>query len=197
MAKIFDTRALSKFRDNKKIDNIIEKANRNIDISDTSKTTIFLSHKHSDIEDLIDVICLFETEFNVKVYIDSRDKSMPDKTSGETAKKIKKRIRKCDKFVLLATEGAIESKWCNWELGFGDAYKYSENIALFPIKPKNKSVDNYLGKEYLSIYPYITYRDGTETYSDREYILKGFYVKFDTVLTPLAKWLKNNGEKYE
>jgi len=94
MAKIFDTRALSKFRDNKRIDNIIDKANRNIEISDSSKTTIFLSYKHSDIEDLIDVICFLETEFNVKVYIDSRDKSMPDKTSGEAAKKNKKENKK-------------------------------------------------------------------------------------------------------
>lgn len=46
---------------------------------------------------------------------------MPQVTSGETAIRIKDRIDKCDKFILLATDKAVESKWCNWELGYGDA----------------------------------------------------------------------------
>lgn len=38
----------------------------------------------------------------------------------------------------MATNGAVESKWCNWELGYGDAQKFdTDNIALFPIKPEN------------------------------------------------------------
>ena len=56
-------------------------------------------------------------------YIDSRDLSMPKIISGETAEKIKDRIKKCKRFILLATDGAVESKWCNWELGFADAIK--------------------------------------------------------------------------
>ena len=98
------------------------------------KTKVFLSHKHDDLEDLKGVIGLLEEEFNVDVYIDSKDETMPKTTSGETASKIKTRIKKCDKFILLATNGAIESKWCNWELGFGDANKFeNNNLALFPM----------------------------------------------------------------
>lgn len=41
---------------------------------------------------------------------------MPAKTSGETTTRIKKMIRNTDRFVLLATDNAIASKWCNWEL---------------------------------------------------------------------------------
>ena len=77
-----------------------------------------------------------EDEYKVKVYIDSKDSSMPITTSAETAINLKDRIRKCDRFILLATNGAIESKWCNWELGFGDANKYPDKIAIFPLKPK-------------------------------------------------------------
>lgn len=53
---------------------------------------------------------------------------MPQVTSGETAIRIKDRIDKCDKFILLATDKAVESKWCNWELGYGDAKKYPGEI---------------------------------------------------------------------
>ena len=80
-----------------------------------------------------------ERYFNVKVYIDSKDPSMPKVTSAKTAENIKARIKQCDKFILLATNGAVESKWCNWELGYGDAHKFRSHIALFPLKPKATS----------------------------------------------------------
>jgi hypothetical protein len=121
---------------------------------------------------------------------------MPLKTSGETAKRIKDRIVKCDKFILLATNGAIESKWCNWELGFGDAQKFNkDNIALFPIKPKGEYDSAYKGNEYMSIYPYIVYRDGSEKYSSGNTISRGHYVRTENedgsaTITPLSDWLK-------
>lgn len=57
---------------------------------------------------------------NSSIYVDWLDPSMPARTCGRTAENIKENIKKYDKFILVATEGAIASKWCNWELGFGD-----------------------------------------------------------------------------
>ena len=88
------------------------------------KTTVFISHKHDDLDDLKGLLGFLEQEYDVKVYIDSRDPSMPKITSAQTALNIRERIKRCDKFILLATNGAIESKWCNWELGYGDAQKF-------------------------------------------------------------------------
>ena len=87
------------------------------------KTTVFFSHKHEALADLKGVLGFLERNYNVKIYIDSRDPSMPEITSAKTAETIKERITKCNKFILLATNKAIESRWCNWELGFGDAKK--------------------------------------------------------------------------
>ena len=110
-----------------------------------SRKTVFISHKHDDLEELRDIIGFLETQYNVKTYIDSKDPTMPVKTNGETAKRIKERIVQCDKFILLATNGAIESKWCNWELGYGDGQKYDKKcIALFPI---NDTIGDYKGNE--------------------------------------------------
>ena len=161
----------------------------------TPKTTVFISHKHDDLDDLRDVLGFLETVYDVKVYIDSQDPSMPKKTSGETAKRIKERIEKCNKFILLATNGAIESKWCNWELGYGDAKKYKRNMALFPIKDKGESDYLYNGNEYMSIYPYITYFNGTEKYTSGKPIEKGYYVREEqengpATITPLSEWLQ-------
>ena len=114
----------------------------------STKTTVFISHKHDDLDETKGLIGLLERKYNIKAYIDSLDKSMPKKTSGETASKIKQRINRCNKFILLATNGAVESKWCNWELGYGDAQKFdTDNIALFPIKPDKTNDYDYKGNE--------------------------------------------------
>ncbi len=162
-----------------------------------TKTKVFISHKHDDLEDLKGVIGLLTEMFNVDVYIDSQDKTMPKITSGITAKRIKERIKKCDKFILLATNGAIESKWCNWELGFGDANKLDQNnLALFPMCDNAYSESSYKGNEYLGIYPHIVYRDGTTTYSDGRRIPKGYYVRSKNNedgfnIQPLVEWLES------
>lgn len=86
-----------------------------------------------------------------------------------------KREKKYDKFILVATEGAIASKWCNWELGFGDAQKYAYGkIALFPIRDDEK---DWSGSEYLELYPVIGYIDSCQ-YSDEfnQSLFTGYYV---------------------
>lgn len=158
------------------------------------KTTIFISHKHDDLEELKGIIGFLEKKYKVKVYIDSQDMSMPKMTSGETARRIKERIKTCEKFILLATDGAIESKWCNWELGFGDAQKYdSKSIALFPLKDKGTYDSVYKGNEYMEIYPHIVYRGGNDKNSSGEKIPDGYYVRYKEkgkyYLKPLEKWL--------
>lgn len=138
--------------------------------------TVFISHKHDELTELKGIIGFLQKTYGVKVYIDSRDSTMPSKTSGKTAETLKVRIKQCRKFILLATNEAINSKWCNWELGYGDAHKFSTNIALFPLKPKGKYDYEYSGNEYLSIYPYIAYYDGTEKYTSGNLINRGYYV---------------------
>lgn len=160
----------------------------------STKTTVFISHKHDDLDETKGLIGLLERKYNIKAYIDSLDKSMPKKTSGETASKIKQRINRCNKFILLATNGAVESKWCNWELGYGDAQKFdTDNIALFPIKPDKTNDYDYKGNEYMRIYPHIAYYYGSERYSNGTVIKEGFYVCTDTengrTIVPLEKWL--------
>ena len=159
-------------------------------------TTVFISHKHDDLDDLKGLLGFLENRYGVKVYIDSRDSSMPKTTSAQTALNIRERIKGCDKFILLATNGAIESKWCNWELGYGDAQKFKKHIALFQMKPENASDSAYKGSEYMSIYPYITYYNGTETYTDGSPIPRGYYVRRQesdgkNYITPLSDWFQD------
>lgn len=164
----------------------------------SAETTVFISHRHDDLEDLQGVLGFLEDEYQVKVYIDSRDPSMPITTSAETAVNLKERIQKCDRFILLATNGAIESKWCNWELGFGDANKYQDHIAIFPLKPKGAYDYQYKGSEYMRIYPYIRFFDGSEGLRKGMKIIRGCYVvtpqKRGDIYCSLRQWLSKDND---
>lgn len=139
--------------------------------------TVFLSHKHDEVEVLENAISLLK-KCGVDVYVDWMDEGMPKQTSGLTAIKLKEKINTCRKFVFLGTEGAIASKWCNWELGLGDSKKYPGNIAVMPIA----DVDGfYSGNEYLQIYPVIKSKYMT--------IPDSYYVEWAGSQMSLKEWL--------
>lgn len=118
-----------------------------------ASTSIFLSHSHDDLDkDYVKRTVAFLRGLGLTIYIDSDDNSMPPFTNASTALKIKNEIRNNKKFVLLATNNAISSQWCNWELGYGDSYKYIENLAIFPL---SDNTGIWKGNEYLQIYPRI------------------------------------------
>lgn len=157
------------------------------------KITIFLSHKHDEREALDGAIS-FLKNFGVEVYVDWLDDGMPKHTSGKTAKRIKEKIKDNRKFVFLATEGAINSKWCNWELGFGDSHKFIDNIAVFPIRNEN---DTFSGTEYLNIYPRIeNIEENTVSRKIGGYFSAGYYVITPTnedgvsYYTKIEDWLR-------
>ncbi len=164
-----------------------------------SKVTVFLSHKHKDLEEVEEAAGVIELleDLGAKVYIDSMDNKMPKQTTGETAARIKEIIKYCDKFILLATERAIESYWCNWELGIGDVHKFQKHIAILPIKEKGEYDHQYEGNEYLQIYPHIDYENGTNYYMNNGGLIpKGYYIAKPRnkegirYITPLKTWLQ-------
>lgn len=192
MKTIFEQGALQRYsqvRLNESMSPVLEHSQYGV-----RKTTVFISHKHDDLDDLKGLLGFLEQEYGVKVYIDSRDPSMPKITSAQTALNIRERIKGCDKFILLATNGAIESKWCNWELGYGDAQKFKKHIALYPIKPQGSQNNAYKGSEYMNIYPHIVFSDGTDTYKGGKPVTRGYYVWREepdgSYITPLADWFK-------
>ena len=105
---------------------------------------------------------------------------MPESPNGTTATKIKSQIiNGNDKFVLLATNNAVSSKWCNWEVGIADPFKlHSKKIALLPLADNSGA---WYGNEYLQIYPSIE-RSSIDT--------NLYYVKYpDGTLESLSTWL--------
>lgn len=145
----------------------------------TSITSIFLSHSHTD-KDVIEQAKIFFENLGISIYVDWADETMPESTNGVTARKIKNQIISGnDKFVLLATNNAVSSKWCNWEVGIADPFKLSKKkIALLPLADNSGT---WNGNEYLQIYPRIE-RSSTN--------LNEYYVWYpDGTLEAISTWL--------
>lgn len=162
--------------------------------SQEEPVSIFLSHRHADLDDTKGIIGYLTKNYNVLVYIDSQDPTLPSSTCVETAKRIKRRISSCKKFIFLATNGAIESKWCNWELGYGDAYKFDKDIAILAMKDSSIYGGDFNGKEYMEMYPSVVFSDENTPKESGGCFSKGLYVKTtngtDVFLTAFDKWLE-------
>lgn len=144
------------------------------------KPTVFLSHKHDDLDftEVQHIIRFLESEYTVKVYIDCRDPNMPSITNKKTAQRIKDKIIASDKFIFLATNNAIQSMWCNWEVGFGDSAKFDENnLAILPMLDEKDVLKGYRGNEYLRLYPTIIFQDIPIRYPNGHILHRGYYIK--------------------
>jgi len=108
--------------------------------------SIFLSHSHKD----KDLVRGFASILQyADIYIDWKDDTLPDEPNKETAERIKERIKESDLFILLATDNALSSTWCSWEIGIADGIKGYEYILIVPVTDDS---GNFRGNEYLQIY---------------------------------------------
>ncbi len=141
----------------------------------SAKATIFLSHSSKDRE-LIEPAIAFLRSHGVTVYVDWMDEGMPDVVSGETARRIKGKIREQRKFMVIVTENSKDSRWVPWELGFADPVKGMDHIAILPVSENGSFVQN----EYMKIYPKIQMVSG----------IWWVWTDDPTSLTQLPEWLK-------
>ena len=119
-------------------------------------TSVFISHKHSDLKDLEGLIEFLRKHYHAIPYLDCLDDEMPLETCAATADRIKQVIEFCPKFILFATEDALSSRWCNWEVGIADKWKLPTcDMAIFPLLDRGVKQKDYKGNEYLQLYPFI------------------------------------------
>lgn len=154
--------------------------------------TVFLSHSHED-KDTVEAAIRLLSSQGVTVYVDWLDPGMPSITSTETAARLKKRIREQERFVLLASVKALESRWVPWELGIADGVREMSEIAVLPFKD---SYTDWTRSEYLGLYPWIepSSPQAATTYGAAA-PLNAFVVRFPDGRTSksLGDWLKTGG----
>jgi hypothetical protein len=130
-------------------------ASKGLNKQASSYKTVFLSHSHDD-RPLVEPIRRLLAGQGVILYVDWKDPEMPPVTNPDTARKIKRRIIDADKFVMLASNRSLRSRWVPWELGIGDTAKNLTNVAVFPVTP---DYGTWEGSEYVGIYSRIEKAD--------------------------------------
>ena len=119
-----------------------------------AQAAVFLSHSHQD-KELVEPAIASLMKQGVVVYVDWKDPAMPAITSPTTAAAIKVRIKECRKFVLLASDNGLVSKWVPWELGIADSQNGMEHVVILPVTDYPQS---WPGSEYVGIYDRIEKR---------------------------------------
>lgn len=108
---------------------------------------VFLSHSNLD-SDLAKGFVNKARSLGIKVYFDLYDSTLTLPPSGDTAEKLRTRIKYSAHFILLATKNSVTvSRWCPWELGCADGFHVPISIA--------QTIDaagNEWGAEYLQLY---------------------------------------------
>lgn len=109
--------------------------------------TVFLCHSHKD-QELVKGFVRMLHDSGWSVYVDWADSSMPSTPNPETARKIRDKIVQLDYFIFLATENAMASRWCPWELGYADGKKSNDRILVVPTVEHGREH----GNEYVGLY---------------------------------------------
>jgi hypothetical protein len=130
------------------------------DFSSSKTYDVFLSHSIKDAELILGIKGLLE-DLGYDVYVDWIDDPQLDRTrvSKSTAQKLRDRMDASKSLFFVTTDNTDSSKWMPWECGYFDGIK--EKVAIVPIK-QYSSNNEYVGQEYLGLYPYLVKQKSTE-----------------------------------
>ncbi len=140
---------LAKLREYRPLGMAVQNRYNSIDEAKEAQIQIvFLSHSHKDSNLALGVQGLLEQQ-GLDVYIDWQDGAMPEKTNRQTAENIRQRIQACHRFLFLATENSLTSRWCPWEIGYADNVKEKNQILILLTEDDQGTIH---GNEYLDLY---------------------------------------------
>ncbi len=121
-----------------------------------AKYDIFLSQTIRDAELVLGVHELL-SELGYSVFCDWIENPLDDRSAvtPSNAEYIRAIMGICDSLLFLDSEGADQSLWMCWELGWFDGRKGP--VAVVPILPEGQT--SYRGREFLGLYPYVEIDD--------------------------------------
>lgn len=114
---------------------------------------IFLSHSYLDANIVAGLKSDIE-EMGYSVYVDWIQDSQLNRTKvdKETASLLRSRMKQCKSLFYATSDNSSSSKWMPWECGYFDGVK--NKVAICPIAMQGNQYE-YMGQEYLGLYPYI------------------------------------------
>ena len=168
-----------------------ELSNKDVSFSRNREPTIFLSHGHKDLIYAYCIALFLKKTYEVNVYIDAFDFSMPSTTSAKTAQKLRDKIRSCSRFIFVGTKESFNSKWCNWELGIGDYKSTLGHLAFFVMSDRNEKNGGYDKNEYVGLYPFIFDQRFHPINRINDTLYVGYFGADSASFISMKEWLHN------
>ncbi|MGA2139474.1 MAG: hypothetical protein ABSH14_11480 [Verrucomicrobiia bacterium] len=138
-------------------------SNRAASYSSSKTYDIFLSHSYDD-KVVIESLAAKIEKLGYTVYVDWIQDPHLDRThvTRENAEVVRVRMKNCKSLLYATSENAAKSNWMPWELGYFDGLK--GRVAVAPIAEDRNSTDEFSGREYLGLYPYVVITGDTALY---------------------------------
>ncbi|MDN7429920.1 toll-Interleukin receptor [Burkholderia sp. AU16741] len=113
---------------------------------------VFLSQTMRDAEIVLGVYDYLEQQ-GYSVYCDWIESPESDRAAvtPANAAAVREAMRASDTMLFIDTQGAVQSRWMCWELGWFDAAK--GHVAILPVV--SQDTEYYHGREFLGLYPYV------------------------------------------
>jgi len=181
VSKIFLREArntISRVKNSNYLKELMDRKNRAIVSPETS---VFISFEPGDEEAMISVLLMLDSA-GVKIYPVWSD---PVITSGQRSNEfdsLRKNISRCSKFVFIASENALKSNRCNWELGIGDGLRYPDNIAVMPVTEQRGAT--WSCPDYLQTFPKLV--------TDNDFFIGEFFIESMEKKISLTDWLRQS-----
>ncbi len=155
---------------------LMERKNR---ATDNSEISVFVSYDPGDEEAMLSVLLLLDSA-GVKIC-----PVLPGSlvTSGQGSDKddsVRKNIARCSRFVFIATDNAMRSPRCNWELGIGDGLMTPANIAVMPVTEQRGAT--WSCPDHLLAYPMLV--------TDNDFFIGEFFIESMDRKISLTGWLR-------
>jgi hypothetical protein len=155
----------------------------------SKRPLVFISHSSKD-KLLVDSVREILYNHGADSYVDREDSEMPEKVSSQTAKRLQEKMLICDKFVMIASNNALKSRWVPWELGFADNSTGTSNVGIFLVEEDIDENNEHTGEwweknEYVRLYKIIYRREGPSETS----WLVGYPEGFVLLQDDLRNWL--------
>ena len=115
---------------------------------------VFLSYSSDDLNFVKGIKEILE-EKGLTVFVGAANNEVKKRpsVSRETANQLRTYMKKCWFMFYIHSYSSRYSRWCPWELGFFDGY--SDSLRRLYVLPVMKSNENFVGQEYLNLYPII------------------------------------------
>ncbi len=156
-----------------------ELMDRRIGVFDNSGASVYFAYDPKDEEYLLSVMLLLDST-GAKIYPDWSAYSISSDQESVNPETIRSNIERCSKFIFIATENAVQSSRCNWELGIGYGLKYPDNIAVMSVTEQRGTI--WSGPDHLQTFPMLV--------TDNDFFIGEFFIEGGQRRISLTEWLR-------